>query len=118
MSTAIGFYADSIGESIINFLASLQGMDRYNAATELAAIDLSSGMVIRPDPDFPGGEMLQVQFVPNDVSSSVAVHTYKLVDTFLVRHARMLEVIEGGRVDQHYDQVLEHFALKTGFGLE
>lgn len=118
MSTAVGFYANSVSEAIINFLASLQGMDRFHATTELAAIDLSSGVVIRPDPDFPGGEMLQVQFVPNDVSSSVAVHTYKLVDTFLVRHARMLEVSEGGRVDQHYDHIVEHFSRKTGFGLE
>lgn len=118
MSTATGFYANSVSEAIINFLASLQGMDQYHASTELAAIDLSSGMVIRPDADFPGGEMLQVQFAPTDSAASVAVHTYKLVDTFLVRHARMLEVREGGKVDQHYDQIVEHFSVKTGFGLE
>lgn len=118
MSTENSFDPDSIASRIVAFLASLQGMDEYRPAPATAAIDLMSGTIVWPDVHFPHGEKLKVQFAPAASNAAVAVHTYKLVDTFLVRHARMLAVMEGGRVDQHYEQIKEHFSIKTGFGLE
>lgn len=118
MSTENSFDPDSVASRIVAFLASLQGMDEYRPAPATAAIDLMSGTIVWPDVHFPHGEKLKVQFAPAASNAAVSVHTYKLVDTFLVRHARMLEVMEGGRVDQHYDQIKEHFSIKTGFGLE
>lgn len=117
MSTDNSFDPDSIASRIVAFLASLHGMDEYRPAPATAAIDLMSGAIIWPDVHFPGGEMLKVQFAPAASNVAVSIHTYKLVDTFLVRHARMLAVMEGGGADQHYEMILEHFALKTGFGL-
>lgn len=119
MSAGNSFDPDSMASRIVSFLASLQGMDEYRPAPATAAIDLMSGAIVWPDVHFPDGDKLKVQFAPATSNAAVSVHTYKLVETFLVRHAQMLAVSEGsGSAAQHYEQIKEHFYIKTGFGLE
>jgi hypothetical protein len=108
----------SIASRIVHFLANLQGMDEYQPAAAIAAIDLATGTIVWPDAGFPDGAMLKVQFGSGS-TITVSIHTYKLVETFLIRHAQMLAVSESrGSVAQHYKDIKEHFAIKTGFGLE
>lgn len=118
MPTETSLNPNSIAARIVNFLASLHGMDEYDPDAGIAAINLSSGVVVRPDAGFPDGEMVRVTFADAHVTSAVLVHTYKLVETLLVSHAQALAITGGGSAAQHYHHIQEHFSRKTGFGLE
>lgn len=104
-------------ERIIDFLANLQGMDRLQTMVEegrrKAVIDLNTAAIIEADPGFPDAELL-VYELPSGVR--MRVHTHKLMEQVLVRHATELAVTEGGTVKQQYDHISEHFQCKTGFG--
>lgn len=103
-------------DSVIDFLTSLQGMDRWESSVEgshAAVIDLSTGATIAADPEFPDGEMLAYERA-NGIKARV--HTHKLVAQFLVRHATELSVTQGGTAKEHYQHISDHFYRKTGFG--
>lgn len=118
MSKENSFDPDSTASRIVVFFASLQGMDEYRPAPAAAAIDLASGAIVWPDVHFPEGDKLKVQFAPAASNAAVSIHTYKLIEMYLVRHAQMLAVSEGsGSVAQHYKDIKEHFSIKTGYGL-
>lgn len=106
----------SISDRVIDFLGNLQGMDRLQTSLEEprnAVIDLNTTAIIEADPEFPDAEMLVFER-PNGMRTRV--HTHKLMEQVLVRHAYELSVTEGGSVKEQYQQISEHFVRKTGFG--
>lgn len=109
------FDPNSTAARVIDFIASLFGMDRYSVPMGNAAIDLRTGMIVRPHEDYPDGEMLKVEHGPN-VSDRAQIHAHKLVDSLLVRHAEALAITnpEGGKARDHYAHIANHFQRKTG----
>ena len=113
------FDPNSPAAQIICFIASLFGMDDFEAPRGSAAIDLRSGLIVRAHEVYPEGEMLKLEFGrgPNDWAE---VHAYKFVDSLLVRHAEALAITnpEGGSARDHYVHIAEHFQRKTGVLIE
>lgn len=113
------FDPKSTAAQIIDFIASLFGMDHFEVPMGNAAIDLRSGLIVRPHEEHPDGLMLKLQFGPG-ASDRTQVYAHKLVDSLLVRHAEALEITnpEGGKARAHYVHITEHFERKTGVQLD
>lgn len=105
--------ADCTAVQIIHFIGGLFGMDLYGEPLGTAAIDLRSGMIVRPDADFPDGEVLQLE-VRTGAEGQARVDAHRLVESLLVRHAEALTITEGGSAHAHYRRIAEHYRLKTG----
>lgn len=118
MSTENSFHPSSVAARVIDFLTSLHGMDEYDPSLGFAAIDLVTGMVVRPDAHFPDGALVKVQFAGQAAAAAVSVHTHKLVEALLLRHAEAMVVIDGGDAREQYRHINDHFYRKTGFGSE
>lgn len=106
----------TIADRVVDFLGKLQGMDRFQAMVEeprTAVIDLNTGAIIEADPGYPDGEILGYE---NANARKSHVYTHKLIKQLFVRHAYELHITDGGTVKQQYDQIAEHFPIKTGFG--
>lgn len=106
----------TIADRVIDFLGNLQGMDRFRPMVEeprTAVIDLNTGAIIEADPDYPDGDILAYESANGKKSH---VYTHKLIEQLFVRHAYELHITDGGTVKQQYDQIAEHFPIKTGFG--
>lgn len=109
---------------IINFLSSLHGLDDFPVPTGNAAIDLRTGMIIRPSENYPGGERLTLQYANGANPDRVDVCTRKLVNLYMLHHAEV-EAIENsgkgmfffghaGKVKHYFDHISQHFSFKTG----
>ena len=75
---------------VIDFLASLKGMDHLQRAvgdTGAGAIDLWTANVITPAPDDEEGEVLSLERADGQ---RFIVNTHKLAETLMLRHAREL----------------------------
>ena len=109
------FDPNSTAAQVIDFIAALFGMDIYDVPMGNAAIDLRTGMIVRPHEGYPDGELLKIELGPA-ASDRADVHTHKLVDSLLVRHAEALAITnpEGGKARDHYVHIAEHFQRKTG----
>lgn len=107
---------NTIAERVIDFLGNLQGMDRLMSLVETprhAVIDLNTAAIIEADPEFPDGEMLLYERADGAKSR---VHTFKLIEPVLLRHAYQVSITEGGTTKELYQEIYEHFQLKTGYG--
>lgn len=113
------FDSNSAAAQVIDFIAALFGMDRYDVPIGNAAIDLRTGMIVRPHEDYPDGEMLRLDHGPA-LSDRAPVHTHKLVESLLVRHAEALAITnpERGKARDHYIHIADHFQRKTGTHLD
>lgn len=112
---------------IIDFLSRLHGLDDFPVPTGNAAIDLRTGMIIRPSENYPDGEMLVLEYAPGAMTQSLGcteVHTRKLVNLYMLHHAEM-EAMENsdkgmfcfghaGKVKRYFDHISQHFSFKTG----
>lgn len=103
--------------AIVDFIAALPGLDRLQRVDlddrRPGAIDLLSGQIIEPSPDFPEGDVLLVERANGQ---QVLVHSFKLVDALILRAAQSMALSEGGNASGHYDHLKHHLKVKTGFG--
>lgn len=106
---------------IISFLSELHGLDDFSVSTGNAVIDLRSGMIIHPSDNYPDGEMLSLEYAPGALlfgkPGRVDVYTYKLVNLYLLHHAEVEAIMNGGKVKYYYDHISNHFSYKTSFQL-
>lgn len=101
---------------VIEFLASLKGMDHLQRAlgdTGAGAIDLWTANVITPAPDDEEGEVLSLERADGQ---RFIVNTHKLAETLMLRHARELAALEpdSGTVQRHLNLIRSHFDTKVG----
>lgn len=107
---------ETTAQRIVDFLASLHGIDVYIASEEEArrdAIDVLSGTVFRADPSFPDGEMLMVEYADGRLAT---LYAHKVVDALMLRHAQAQAVAapDSGTVTKQYQTINRHYLLKTG----
>jgi hypothetical protein len=109
------FDPNSQAARVIDFIADLFGMDRFYVPLGNAAIDLHSGLIVRPHEEFPDGEKLKLEYAPGANPDRTEVHTHKLMESLLVRHAEALAITnpEGGNARAHYAHIADHFQRKT-----
>ena len=99
--------------SIINFLANLHGLHEHSIDGRAAVVDLITGIAYVPNLDFEDGEMLTM-IAPGGGVVAQAVLTYKVVQAYLVRYAEAMAIADGGTAKMQYEQIQEHFDVKTG----
>lgn len=89
-------------------------MDRLETPKD-AVIDLQTAAIIEAHPQFPDAEIMLVAY-PSGLKTEV--HTHKLVELLLVRNSEAMAITnpEGGRAQDHYLHIADHFSRKTGFG--
>ena len=101
-----------VAASTIAFLARLHGMHEHHIDGHDAVIDLLSGIAYVPNADYDDGVMLAM-IAPGGGLISPSVVTHKVVETYLVRHAQAMAIIDGGNAKGQYEQIQEHFDVKT-----
>lgn len=99
--------------SIIAFLASLHGLHEHNIDGREAVLDLITGVAYLPNLNYEDGEMLTM-IAPGGGVIAQAVGTYKVVQAYLVRYAEAMAIADGGTAKVQYEQIREHFDVKTG----
>jgi hypothetical protein len=102
-----------VAASIINFLANLHGLHEHSVDGHAAVVDLITGIAYVPNLEYEDGEIMTM-IAPGGSVISQTVSTYKVVQTYLVRHAEAMEIADGGTAKVQYDQIQKHFGLKTG----
>jgi len=107
--------ANTIASRIIKFLSSLHGLDNFPVPTGNAAIDLRSGMIVRPSENYPDAQSLVLEYSPGTMPGCTEVCTAKLVNLYLLHHAEVEAIINGGQVKYYLEQINELFSLKTGY---
>lgn len=105
---------NTVAEKIVNFLAGLHGLDLLSAPASTAAIDLCTGMVIRPSLNYPDGLMLVLDYVSGSKHECTEVGTHKLVNSYLLRHARAEYAMNGGNVKDYFEHIHTRFSRETG----
>ena len=107
------YFILTISTAIIDFLSHLHGLER---GPDGSALDLSTGLIMEADENFPDGEMLRVVY-QNGMKHTVPMN--RLVDVYLLRHANAMSITEeeGGGVKEQYEAIVHHFTVKTGFDI-
>lgn len=102
--------------AIIDFIASLHGMDRLQRLDitdqRPGAFDMLTAQAIEPSSDFPEGDMLILEGFNG---RRVLVHAHILLDALILRTAKAWSVTEGGSVKEQYQHLKDHLVHKTGF---
>lgn len=106
---------DTIAESVIEYLGNLQEVGRFEFLTgrdRAAVVDVKTGVIVEADPAFPRGELLMCE---RKNGSRSLIETRKLVQRVLARQALKRSISDGGRIREHYHNVVDSFHRKTGF---
>lgn len=108
-----------IANRVVDFLSGLHGIDRLQTGIaeetpRVAVIDLHTAAIIERHPDYPDAEYLKVEYAFGVVA---VVHTFKLANALLLRHAQAEAAMNGGNVKNYFDHINDHFTRKTGFGV-
>lgn len=107
--------ANTTASRIIDFLSGLHGLDDFPVPTGNAVIDLRTGMIIRPSESYPDGAMLSLEYATGANPDRVDVYTHKLVNEYLIHHAEVEAITNGGKVKFYFDHINDHFSRKTGY---
>lgn len=108
---------DCIATKVVAFLGELHGFDHFDVPAGIAAIDLRSGLIVRPCPNDPDGDVLLLEYASGANPDRIKVSTHKLMQTFLLRHAEAEALSEGGSVKDYLREIDAHFSRKTGYGI-
>jgi|LakWasMe74_LOW10_FD_contig_21_7427_length_556_multi_6_in_0_out_0_1 hypothetical protein len=108
---------NTVASKIISFLAGLHGLDVFFVPIGNAAIDLRTGMIIRPSFNYPDGLMLVLEYAPGSNPDRIEVSTHKLVNSYLLRHAWAEYAMNGGNVKDYFEHIHTRFSRETGNGL-
>lgn len=103
----------TVATGIINFLASLHGLHEHSVDGRAAVVDLITGIAYVPNVDYEDGEMLTM-IAPGGGVITQAVLTHKVVQAYLVRYAEAMAIADGRTAKMQYEQIQEHFGVKTG----
>jgi len=103
----------TVATSVISFLASLHGLHEHSVDGRVAVVDLITGIAYVPNLDYEDGEMLTM-IAPGGGVIAEAVLTYKVVQAYLIRYAEAMAIADGGTAKMQYEQIQEHFDVKTG----
>lgn len=98
-------------DRLITFYQGLCGVDLVEINGARGALDLESGIIYSADPELTEGGMIRAT-LPGGWTT--LVHEYKVSETLLQRHARMVTLSEGGRVEDAYRDITEHQQHKVG----
>lgn len=104
---------ETVAARTISFLATLHGHHQHSVDGRAAVLDLLTGIAYVPNLDYEDGEMLTM-IAPGGVVVAQAVLTYKVVQAYLVRYAEAMVIADGGTAKMQYEQIQEHFDVKTG----
>lgn len=107
----------TIADRVVEFLSGLHGIDRLQTGVaeetpRVAVIDFHTAAIIERHPNYPDAEFLKVEYAFGVVA---AVHTHKLANALLLRHAQAEAAMNGGDVKDCFEQIDAHFTRKTGF---